>query len=136
MSPRLSSGRFSSSPSYELLTCIIKKPLFSYAHLELLSKSGAPQPLDNLQVKAYCSAALRQFLGLTGAAMSMDILAIHGADCWVRVPHDCLASFSAALTAWRGSRENGSHCLLRVKHCSDWLGTMVGAEGQERLWNS
>ncbi|PHH62182.1 hypothetical protein CDD81_7376 [Ophiocordyceps australis] len=136
MSPQLSSGRFSSSPSHEILTCTIKQPLFSYAHLELLSESGTPPPLDNLQVKAYCSAALRQFLGLSGAAVSIDILAIHGAECWIRVPYDCLGSFAAALTAWRGTLEDGSQCVLRVKRCSNWLGTMVGAEGQERLWHS
>ncbi|RDA85096.1 hypothetical protein CP532_3098 [Ophiocordyceps camponoti-leonardi (nom. inval.)] len=124
--------------SRELLTCTIKSPPFSYAHLELATDNDVDDDaleLDNLQVKSYCTAALRQFLGLTGVAIPVDILSVRGRQCWVRVPRQDLGSFAAAVTAWNGVTESGSHRLLRIKRCSDWLGVMVGVDGQEQLWN-
>ncbi|KND93524.1 hypothetical protein TOPH_01727 [Tolypocladium ophioglossoides CBS 100239] len=122
--------------SHKLLTCTIKSPPFSYVRLELVTDGPDNSELDNLQVKSYCTAALRQFLGITGAAISMDILKAEGSECWVRVPRQDLGSFAAAITAWKGTNEGGTQCLLRIKQCSDWLGMMVGTTGQDRLWNS
>ncbi|QYT05868.1 hypothetical protein H0G86_012746 [Trichoderma simmonsii] len=123
--------------SQELLTCIIKTPPFSYVHLELLTNPpDAAVELDNLQVKSYCTAALRQFLGLTGTAIPLDVLKVEGSECWVRVPREDLGSFAAALTAWKGTSDGGIESLLRIKQCSDWLGAMVGSHGQDRLWNN
>ncbi|RDA95730.1 hypothetical protein CP533_1103 [Ophiocordyceps camponoti-saundersi (nom. inval.)] len=124
-------------PAREILTCTIKSPPFSYAHLELATDDDDDDTveLDNLQVKSYCTAALRQFLGLTGVAISIDILSVHGRQCWVRVPRPDLGSFAAAITAWDGVTESGSRRLLRIKRCSDWLGVMIGVDGQERLWD-
>jgi ribonuclease P/MRP protein subunit POP8 len=136
---RPSTKAHSTGSSHEILTCTIKTPQFSYAHLELVTDSSAATgavALDNLQVKAYCTAALRQFLGLMGAATPLDILKVEGVECWVRVPRGDLGNFAAAITAWKGTTEDGVHCLLRIKQCSDWLGAMVGSDGQERLWNS
>ncbi|KAM4056033.1 hypothetical protein HRG_002957 [Hirsutella rhossiliensis] len=100
--------------SYEILTCTIKAPPFSYAHLELYTDrgpddNGGAAELDNLQVRSYCTAALRQFLGLTGVAISVDILKVEGSECWVRVPRPHLGSFAAAITAWKGTSEGGTH---------------------------
>lgn len=122
--------------SHDILTCTVKAPLFSYAHLELVTDSAEAVVLDNLQLKSFCSAALRQFLGLTGTAISIDILKVQGQHGWVRVPRPDLASFAAALTAWKGTSEGGTQCFLRVWQCSDWLGTMVGSDGQDQTWNS
>ncbi|KAL7797483.1 hypothetical protein V8C37DRAFT_369622 [Trichoderma ceciliae] len=134
--PRLISEKSRLPKSHNLLTCTIKTPPFSYAHLELLTDPpDAGVELDNLQVKSYCTAALRQFLGLTGSAIFLDILKVEGSECWVRVPRDDLGSFAAALTAWKGTSDGGIRCLLRIKQCSDWLGMMVGSDGQDRLWN-
>ncbi|KAK4086894.1 hypothetical protein Purlil1_8844 [Purpureocillium lilacinum] len=122
--------------SHEILTCTIKSPQFSYAHLELSTNGPEPAQLDDLQVKSYCTAALRQFLGLTGEAISLDILKVDGADCWLRVPRQDLGSFAAAITAWKGASDGGVHSVLRIKQCSDWLGAMVGSDGQDALWDS
>ncbi|KAH6892064.1 hypothetical protein B0T10DRAFT_559662 [Thelonectria olida] len=121
--------------SHDILTCTIKAPSFSYVHLELVTDS-TPAELDNLQVKSYCTTALRQFLGLTGAAISLDILKVEGSHCWLRVPRPDLGSFAAAITAWKGTNDNGVQCVLLIRQCSDWLGVMVGTDGQDRLWNS
>ncbi|KAI5461123.1 hypothetical protein BGZ63DRAFT_227675 [Mariannaea sp. PMI_226] len=122
--------------SHDILTCTIKAPPFSYAHLELVSSHGTPVELDNLQVKSYCTAALGQFLGLTGTAIPLDILKVQGSHCWLRVPRPDLGSFAAAITAWRGASDNGVHCSLQIRQCSDWLGAMVGTDGQDQIWNS
>lgn len=66
----------------------------------------------------------------------MDILKVQGGDAWVRIPRDDLGSFAAAITAYRGTVEDGVERVLRVKQCSDYLGAMVGSDGQDRIWNS
>lgn len=122
------------SQSHKLLTCTVRSPPFSYAHLQLYL-NGQDANIDNLQVKAYCAAALRQHLGLTGSAISVDILHIRGSECWVRVPQQNLGAFSAALTAWRGPiADGGGPISLRVRQCTDWLGSLVGTQEQDSLW--
>lgn len=122
----------------EFFPITVRKPPFAYAQLELCTDTNDPKAivLDDLQVKAYCTAALRQFLGVTGTAIPMDILKVTPSVAWLRVPREDLPSFAAALTAWKGMSENGTGYLLRLKQCSDWLGTMVGADGHEKLWES
>ncbi|KIL91012.1 hypothetical protein FAVG1_05708 [Fusarium avenaceum] len=124
--------------SHDILTCTIKEPPFSYAHLELITNalSSSSVTLDDLSLRSYCTAACRQFLGTTGAAISTDILKVENNHAWVRVPRPDLGSFAAAITAWRGTSDNGEQVSLQLRQCSDWLGAMVGADGQHRLWNS
>lgn len=122
--------------SHDILTCTVKNPPYSYAHLTLVTSSTQPESLDELQVKSYCTNALRQFLGLTGQAMSLDILKVQGREAWVRIPRGDLGSFAAAITAYKGIVEDGVERVLRLKQCSDYLGAMVGSDGQDRIWNS
>lgn len=122
--------------SHEILTCTVKAPPFSYAHLQLITDGSEEVELDNLQIKSYCTAALRQFLGIAGTAIPMDILKVHGSHCWVRVPRPDLGSFAAAITAWRGTTEGSVQSIFQIRSCSDWLGSMVGSDGQDKIWNS
>ncbi|SPN97226.1 uncharacterized protein DNG_00740 [Cephalotrichum gorgonifer] len=113
------------------------RPQSSYAHLELLSPSAPPFPtLDTLQAHSYCVAALTRFLGDTGAGVPIDVLSVQGNRCWVRVPSDDLSAFAAAVTAWGGTKDGGVDVVLRLLGCSDWLGCLVGGDGQEDLWTS
>lgn len=121
--------------AHDMLTCTVASPPFSYAHLELVTDGPGPVELDNLEVRSYCTAALRQFLGLTGEAIAIDILKTQGAECWLRVPRPDLASFAAAITAWKGVSEGGTWRILRIKQCSDWLGFMVGTDGHDSVWD-
>jgi ribonuclease P/MRP protein subunit POP8 len=123
-----------SQKSHDLTTFTIKAPPFSYAHLEALSESSDPIALDAIQVRSYCTSALKQFLGITGTSISLDILKVEGASCWLRIPRDDLGAFSAAITAWQGTHETGVHSTLRIKGCSDWLGSLVGREREDQLW--
>ncbi|KXJ92872.1 hypothetical protein Micbo1qcDRAFT_160712, partial [Microdochium bolleyi] len=85
-----------SSKSLELATSTIRAPPHAYIHLQLLSSSppsGLEEQIDALQVKSYCSAALKQFLGLHGTAISFDILKVEDSEGWIRVSRDDLAAF-------------------------------------------
>lgn len=123
-----------SHKSHELATCTIRAPAFSYAHLEMIGNSTDVVELDAIQVRTYCTTALTQFLGVSGQAISVDILKVDGAGCWLRIPRDDLGAFAAAITAWQGSREGGTHLTFCIKGCSDWLGTLVGRNGEDQLW--
>ncbi|KAL7625099.1 hypothetical protein AAE478_004313 [Parahypoxylon ruwenzoriense] len=120
---------------HELVTATIRAPRYSYAHLEVFSGSTQPDELDALQVRSYCTSALKQFLGVTGVGIPLDILKVEGRECWLRLPRDDLGAFSAAITAWQGSFQNGVHSSLRIRGCSDWLGALVGRDGEDRLWS-
>jgi ribonuclease P/MRP protein subunit POP8 len=123
------------SKSAEFTSRTIRSPPFAYAHLQLVTNSSpSPLELDAISVRKYCTAALRQFLGLAGTAISLDILKVQGSDCWLRVPRDDLAAFAAAVTAWQGTFEGDAQVMWRIRACSDWLGSLVGQMGEEELW--
>ncbi|CCC10660.1 unnamed protein product [Sordaria macrospora k-hell] len=124
-----------SSKSQTLSQTTIRSPPFSYAHLSLVSPSPPPS-LDALTARQYLTSSLRQFLGDTGASMAMaiDILLVKGGECWVRVPREDLAGFAAAVTAYPGHQVGGEQVLMRVVGCGDWLGALVGREGEGEVW--
>lgn len=141
-----------------LTTTTLRAPPFSYAHLTLTptppstttNTTTPPKPptvLDALQIRAYLTTALRQFLGTTGAAIPLDILLIDGRSVWVRVPREDLAAFAAGVTAFSGLSSSssgsglgvggdgeGGRMLLQLRACGDWLGALVGREGEGGLW--
>ncbi|KAL0467374.1 hypothetical protein QR685DRAFT_608761 [Neurospora intermedia] len=137
-----------SSSKFQTLTqTTIRSPVFSYAHLSLVSpfpsssssSSSSSQntpSLDTLTARHYLTTALRQFLGDTGASLAIDMLLVKGTECWVRVPREDLAAFAAAVTAYPGHNVGGEEeqMLMRVVGCGDWLGALVGREGQGRVW--
>jgi len=88
------------SKGHEITTKTIKTPPFSYACLELVSEITSHITLDDLTVRAYITAALTQFLGLTGSAISVDILKVEGRECWIRVPREELSPLMAAVGGW------------------------------------
>ncbi|KAI1447129.1 hypothetical protein F5Y02DRAFT_36453 [Annulohypoxylon stygium] len=130
-----STGPAKVKKAHELVTATIKAPRFSYAHLELFSDSPNAGDLDALQVRSYCTSALKQFLGATGVGIPLDILKVEGKACWLRMPRDDLGAFSAAITAWPGSYQDGFHSSLRIRGCSDWLGALVGRAGEDKIWS-
>lgn len=120
----------------ELTTTTIKSPPFSYLHLSTsTSPTTTTTSLDALQVRSYCASATRQFLGTTGAAIPVDVLSVTGGgDAWVRVPRGDLGAFAGAITAYGGTSLEAGVMVMRVKACGDWLGSLVGGEGEGGGW--
>ncbi|KXX78424.1 hypothetical protein MMYC01_203488 [Madurella mycetomatis] len=131
-----------SKKSQILLQTTLRPPPFAYAHLSLAptppDQSHGVPPLDALQVRSYLTSALRQFLGHTGAGMSVDILLVRGGSAWVRVPQPDLGAFAAAVTAYPGTGSHGAETtmVLQLKACGDWLGALLGREEEAGLWTS
>lgn len=121
----------SSKPSSTIYTTTIKTPPHAYAHLELITTSQE-SVLDDLTLRQHLTSALKQFLGLTGMGMPIDILKVSGRECWVRVPRQDLGAFAAALTAWTGS--GGSASGFRICAAGAWLGALVARHDQRKLW--
>jgi len=129
------------SRGHQISTVIIKTPPFSYAHLALITSSPSITTLDEITVRSYLTSALTQFLGLSGAAISIDILKVEGTDgkklvtagdVWLRVPREDLAPFLAAVGGWVGE---GGKVGWRVKGSGNWLSALVGGRDEERIWN-
>ncbi|OJJ68674.1 hypothetical protein ASPBRDRAFT_133052 [Aspergillus brasiliensis CBS 101740] len=100
-----------------------RTPTWTYLKLQLITNpptSTSSTPLDPLTARTYLSAALSQFLGLTGTSIPIDILKISpssstsqkgkstgglgssGSTVWTRVPRDDAAAVVAALSSWIG----------------------------------
>lgn len=92
---------------------------FAYTHLTLATDSSDIIRFDEIQVIAYCNAALQQFLGLTGLATRLEIIRADGTSFWIRVPRGDGKKFNAAITAYRGTKVDETMCLLRVTETSD-----------------
>ncbi|KAI9746534.1 MAG: hypothetical protein M1818_000247 [Claussenomyces sp. TS43310] len=122
------------SKGHELSTRTIKAPAWSYACLELESDSLSKTTLDELVVRSYLTAALTQFLGLTGSAISVDILKVEEAECWIRVPRQDLSAVIAAVGGWIGGNNKDELFSWRVIGSGDWLGHLVGKKGIEKVW--
>lgn len=124
------------SKGHEINSKTIKTPPFSYACLELISESNVDIKLDDITVRTYIMSALTQFLGLTGSAISVDILKVDGRECWVRVPREDLGPVVAAVGGWVGIGSNGEDGKVgwKIKASGNWLGSLVRNMDTETIW--
>ncbi|KAH7321439.1 hypothetical protein BKA65DRAFT_80697 [Rhexocercosporidium sp. MPI-PUGE-AT-0058] len=115
----------------------IKTPQFSYACLQLMSDSppATSRQLDALTVRSYVGSALSQFLGLTGSAVSIDILKVEGRETWIRVPREDLSLVLAAIGGWTGGLEGHGKVGWTVKASGNWLGVLVAQGEAGQIWN-
>jgi ribonuclease P/MRP protein subunit POP8 len=122
---------------HQITTKTIKTPPFSYVHLQLVSDSDNLKDIDSLMVRSHLTAALTQFLGVTGAAISVDILKVEGSECWIRVPREDLSSIVAAIGGWVGSPgyDTAGKVGWNVKGSGNWLSVLVGERGKDGIWN-
>jgi len=128
------SDRAINAPSTTFTTTIRSLP-YTYLHLTLLSPSLLSSsnplvtpPIDALTVRRHLTSALNQFLGITGTAISIDILKVEGRDCWIRVPREDGQAVAQALTAWTGEREG---VAWRIRGRGGWLGGVVRGGGRD-----
>lgn len=130
---KASETKFKSSKSHGIYTTTLKTPPFAYAHLEIISATNnTVLSLDELTVRQYLTSALKQFLGITGTAMPIDIMKVSGRQAWVRLPRQDLGAFAAAMTAWVGTGSSISG--FRICAAGDWLGALIGRYDQRRIW--
>jgi ribonuclease P/MRP protein subunit POP8 len=120
--------------SHEITNRTIKTPAFAYVCLELISDPPSKILLDDLTVRSYLTSAFTQFLGLTGASISVDILKVEPKECWIRVPREDLSAVIAAVGGWVGAGENGVEVGWRVRSSGNWLGSLVGGRSAEKVW--
>ncbi|KAK5467989.1 hypothetical protein LTS15_000962 [Exophiala xenobiotica] len=113
----------------------LRNPPYAYFHLSIRSlQSNQSQSLDEITARSYLTAALQQYLGLTGTAIAIDILKVEGAHVWIRVPRDDESAVTAALSQWCSSADGSMS--LRVEARGSWLGGVAASGGatDAKLW--
>jgi ribonuclease P/MRP protein subunit POP8 len=118
------------APKDATTTITLRNPPYSYFHLSL--KSLTPQAsahVDELTIRSYLTAALQQYLGLTGTAIPIDILKVQNQDAWIRVPRDDEVAVTAAVSQWAGSKG----VSLKIEARGTWLGGVV-SRGRSKMW--
>ncbi|EXJ79699.1 hypothetical protein A1O3_07981 [Capronia epimyces CBS 606.96] len=117
----------------------VRSPPYTYFHLSLQSlapqaqgQGQAQQALDEVAARSYLFAALQQYLGLIGTAVSIDVLDVQGRHVWIRVPRDEEIAVTAALSQWVGARG----VSLRIEARGSWLGGVLArkADTDAKLW--
>ncbi|KAL1851149.1 hypothetical protein Plec18167_001919 [Paecilomyces lecythidis] len=122
-----------------------RNPPWSYIKLQLIPQPGyssANAPLDELTTRTYLSSALAQFLGVTGTAISIDIMKVEndGANkyAWIRVPRDDASAVVSAVSSWIGgntstgsSAASANNVAWRVCAKGNFLGAIVNGSGAD-----
>ncbi|KAL1968960.1 hypothetical protein VTN77DRAFT_794 [Rasamsonia byssochlamydoides] len=128
-----------------------RNPLWTYLKLQLILQPGSSTitTLDAVTARTYLTSALSQFLGLTGTAISIDILKIEtvrtaaaaNTFLWIRVPREDAAAVVAALSSWIGgsrtssggssSSSSGADVAWRVCAKGNFLAAVVHGSGRE-----
>ncbi|PKX96863.1 uncharacterized protein P174DRAFT_457612 [Aspergillus novofumigatus IBT 16806] len=134
-------GTDASKISSKVLTFTSRNPPWTYLKLQLYALlythhsthppthtlANPPRPLT---AKTHLTAALAQFLGLTGTAIPLDILKIAREDeaqtptVWIRVPLSDAAAVVAALSSWIGGG-GGSKSATATATGGAWRGGCV-----------
>ncbi|KAI9843484.1 MAG: hypothetical protein M1837_006330 [Sclerophora amabilis] len=118
----------------QLITRTIRNTPWGYLHLELTTTATTVPPLDILTARTSLTAALTQFLGLTGSAMPIDILKVEGRDCWIRVAREDLNAVAAAVGGWVGGGQADAVVGWRVKGKAGFLGELIGQALEREIW--
>ncbi len=117
-------------------TFTIRNAPYTYLHLSLrhAHESDFFAPLDAVTARTYLTSALSQFLGLTGTAISIDILKVAAREVWIRVPRQDSSVVAAALGQWMSAAADVS---FQVESMGEWLpGVVTGGEiSREKLFS-
>ena len=122
----------------------LRRPPHAYLHVQITShpstavtttSSTRPSrsPLEEITLLSHLNSALNQYLGLTGAAIPIDVLKIQGSQGWIRTPRDDEAAVVAALSQWSGK----GRMTVRVLGRGTWLGGLSNGGGvdEAELWS-
>ena len=116
----------------------IHHPLHTYLHLTLISTPAITlspnsshhdrlSEVDVLTARSCLSSALQQYLGLAGAAITVDVLKVEGRDCWIRVPIEDKLATVGALGQWTSNKDGG--VAWRIRHEGEWWGMVAAGDG-------
>jgi ribonuclease P/MRP protein subunit POP8 len=121
-----------SAPKDITATITLRNHPYSYFHLRFNSLETQTQhPFDELTLRSYLTAALQQYLGLTGTAIPVDILKVEDQNAWIRVPSDDEIAVTAAITQWVGVQGVSLGIVAR----GTWLGGVLARGRRDRkLW--
>ncbi|KAL2219877.1 hypothetical protein M432DRAFT_284907 [Thermoascus aurantiacus ATCC 26904] len=124
-----------------------RNPPWTYLKLQIIFQPGTSATVQNTLIDAitartYLNSALSQFLGLTGTAISIDILKIEmiGSSqfLWIRVPCEDAPAVVSALSSWIGgskssgsSAANAGNVACRVCAKGNFLGALVSGSGSD-----
>ena len=114
-------------------TLTLRNPPYTYIHLRLitLSQPRQQQPLDELTIRAHLTSALQAYLGLTGTAISIDILKVEDQNTWIRIPRDDEVAVVAAVSQWVGAKG----VSLRIESRGSWLGGVIAHGRKGKVWS-
>ncbi|KAK3077274.1 hypothetical protein LTS18_010756 [Coniosporium uncinatum] len=109
---------------------------WAYFHLWMYSSPPSPaaSTFDAITARTHLTSALRQFLGLHGQAIPVDIIKMEGQDVWIRVPMEDASAVQAAVSGWTGgdtNAEGGRTLGWRVKERDEWVGRLGCGDGQD-----
>lgn len=127
---------FPAGKGHEITVRTIRQPQFAYVYLELISDPMNKFPVDIITFSSHLSSAFKQFLGLTGSAIPVDILKVEGRECWIRIPRDDLSTVIAAVTGWLGNDGRGEQLAWKIKGSGSWLIRIAGSRGLSTTWGN
>lgn len=113
----------------------LRNPPSTYLHLNVITLvNNTPSQvtaLDEITLRTYLTAALTEYLGITGTAIPINILKVDSTsgEAWVSLPREDERAMVAALTQWVGK---GGGVVIRVVNRGSWLGGLIGnMKGEE-----
>ncbi|KAL7274509.1 hypothetical protein RUND412_002591 [Rhizina undulata] len=117
---------------------VLKNPDWSYAHLKMIydqhSRTAPSYHPDIITWRTTLTAALTQFLGITGSAIQVDILHLERDEAWLRVPLRDLINFTTATSGFVGASEDG--CVgFQTLGAGKFLMGLVGRATEEDIWS-
>lgn len=108
----------------------VRHPTWTYVHLKHINSSNTASRIDETTVSLWIDAALAQFLGMHGRAISIDYLKLEGQDIFIRIPNQDHQAFIAALTNWIGRNSDA----LRTVGWSSWDANAYGQDAGQDLF--
>jgi ribonuclease P/MRP protein subunit POP8 len=119
------------SPVQKEVTFTLRATPYTYLQLSVktITQPLGRAPLDAITARTYLTAALSQYLGLTGTAISIDILKVTDQDFWIRVPRQDASAVVAAVCQWANSQVGVS---LKIEGRGEWLGGVVAGGQMKR----
>ncbi|KAI9857000.1 MAG: hypothetical protein M1824_005032 [Vezdaea acicularis] len=121
-------------PKQAIKTHTSRQSQWGYIHLTRISTPPPKDALDLLTAKTNLTAALTQFLGLTGSGIPVDILKVEEQDLWIRVQREDMKAVVAAAGGWVGIRKEGEESW-RVRGHNQWLSLLLDQDTPAKLFN-